>query len=102
MFSDALGSFVWSEVAWSAFLPDRTQRCESPPGLQRLIYAANPNLIYLQATAMTESLYLALFIWAVVYFNEFRAGVCEARRKSQQVWPRHRLLNAGSAWRAHA
>jgi hypothetical protein len=36
-----------------------------------IIYAANPNLIYLQATAMTESLYLALFIWAVVYFSEF-------------------------------
>jgi hypothetical protein len=35
------------------------------------IYAANPNLIYLQATAMTEPLYLALFIWAVVYFSEF-------------------------------
>src|SRR5207245_6480247 len=31
-----------------------------------LIYAANPNLIYLQATAMTEPIYLALFIWAVV------------------------------------
>jgi hypothetical protein len=36
-----------------------------------IIYGANPNLIYLQATAMTESLYLALFIWSVVYFNEF-------------------------------
>src|SRR5437762_1265483 len=36
-----------------------------------IIYAANPNLIYLQATAMTEPLYLALFIWALVYFNEF-------------------------------
>src|ERR1700730_16719610 len=35
-----------------------------------IIYAANPNLIYLQATAMTEALYLALFIWALVYFNE--------------------------------
>jgi hypothetical protein len=35
-----------------------------------IVYAANPNLIYLQATAMTESLYLALFIWAVVYFRE--------------------------------
>src|SRR5208282_6637373 len=34
-------------------------------------YAANPNLIYMQATAMTESVYLALFIWAVVYFAEF-------------------------------
>src|SRR5579871_4722427 len=34
------------------------------------IYAANPNLIYLQSTAMGESLYLAFFIWAVVYFTE--------------------------------
>ncbi len=33
-------------------------------------YGANPNLIYMQATAMTESIYLALFIWAVVYFAE--------------------------------
>jgi hypothetical protein len=44
-----------------------------------IIYAANPNLIYLQSTAMTEPLYLALFIWAVVYFNEFvrRTGDAE-------------------------
>jgi hypothetical protein len=39
--------------------------------LAAIIYAANPNLIYLQATAMTESLYLALFVWAMVFFNEF-------------------------------
>jgi hypothetical protein len=36
-----------------------------------IIYAGNPNLIYMQATAMGESLYLALFIWAVVYFAAF-------------------------------
>ena len=36
-----------------------------------LIYALNPNLIYMQATAMTETLYLALFVWAAVYFSEF-------------------------------
>ena len=34
-------------------------------------YGANPNLIYMQATAMTESVYLALFVWAVAYFAEF-------------------------------
>jgi hypothetical protein len=34
-------------------------------------YGANPNLIYIQTTAMTESLYLSLFIWAVVFFAEF-------------------------------
>jgi hypothetical protein len=36
-----------------------------------LAYGGNPNLIYMQTTAMTESIYLALFIWAVVYFAEF-------------------------------
>jgi len=31
-------------------------------------FALNPNLIYLQTTAMTEPVYLAFFIWAVVFF----------------------------------
>jgi 4-amino-4-deoxy-L-arabinose transferase-like glycosyltransferase len=35
------------------------------------IYALNPNLIYMQSTAMGESLYLALFVWSAVYFAEF-------------------------------
>jgi hypothetical protein len=48
--------------------------------LGAIIYAANPNLIYLQTTAMTESLYLALFIWAVVYFSDF---VREASRADE-------------------
>jgi hypothetical protein len=38
------------------------------------IYAANPNLIYMQSTAMGESLYLAFFIWAIVFFAEFARG----------------------------
>ena len=36
-----------------------------------LIVAANPNLIYMQATAMTEALYLGFAVWAVVYFAEY-------------------------------
>ena len=39
--------------------------------LAAIIYAANSNLVYLQTTAMTEALYLALFLWAVVHFSEF-------------------------------
>ena len=35
------------------------------------VYAANPNLLYMQATALTETLYLAFFLWAVVYFADF-------------------------------
>jgi hypothetical protein len=39
--------------------------------LAAAIYAGNPNLFYLQTTAMTEPLFLALFIWALVHFSEF-------------------------------
>jgi hypothetical protein len=39
-----------------------------------IVYAANPNLIYLQTTAMGEALYLAFFIWSVVYLSEFFSG----------------------------
>jgi len=38
------------------------------PWLATAIFALNPNLIYLQTTAMTEPVYLAFFIWAVVFF----------------------------------
>src|SRR5262249_20971801 len=41
------------------------------------IYALNPNLIYMQATAMGEALYLALFVWAAVYFAEFSRDAAE-------------------------
>jgi hypothetical protein len=39
-----------------------------------IVYIANPNLIYMQATAMGESLYLACFIWALAFFAEFVQG----------------------------
>jgi hypothetical protein len=45
-------------------------------------YAANPNLIYMQATAMGEALYLAFFLWAVVYFAEFAR-----RRQTEKAGP---------------
>jgi hypothetical protein len=45
------------------------------------VYGANPNLIYMQGTAMGEALYLALFIWAVVYFSEFARGDARALMK---------------------
>ena len=50
------------ESSWSARLA---------PWFAALIFAANPNLLYMQSTAMTETLYLALFIWAVVFLADF-------------------------------
>jgi len=33
-------------------------------------FAANPNLLFVQTTALNEPLYLASFVWAVVFFAE--------------------------------
>src|ERR1700741_802357 len=46
-----------------------------------IVFAANPNLIYMQATAMGEAIYLAFFIWSVVYLAEFVRGDGRALRK---------------------
>src|SRR5208337_5285066 len=58
-------------------------------------YGANPNLIYMQATAMTESLYLALFIWAVVYFAEFTRALKSSPAGATRLSPA-----VPGAWRA--
>lgn len=50
-----------------------------------LAYALNPNLIYMQSTAMTETLYLALFIWTVVYFSEFALAKDDPQRAGQSL-----------------
>jgi hypothetical protein len=52
-------------------------------------YGLNPNLIYMQATALTETLYLAFFIWAMVYFAEFFRSLKDSG--SQNDVPRRSL-----------
>ena len=68
--------------------------------LAALIYAANPNLVYLQATAMTESLYLAFFIWAVVHFIEYlqmrKAGDPDLQRRTSRSLLNCALCLAGA------
>jgi hypothetical protein len=66
----SMGMFRLIRVAlsWNT-RPDRAATLTAFAGAA--IFAANPNLIYLQTTAMTEAVYLALFIWSVVFFLEF-------------------------------
>jgi hypothetical protein len=54
-------------------------------------YALNPNLLYLATTAMTEALFLALFVWVVVATME---GVA-AMRAAQVGTARARMMLAG-------
>jgi hypothetical protein len=53
------------------------------PWFAATIFALNPNLIYLQTTAMTEPLYLALFIWTLVFMCDgLRASAAADAQRS--------------------
>ena len=55
-----------------SFPVDPDQESRLAAWFAAVVFGANPNLIYLQSTAMTEPLYLALFIWAIVHLVEFK------------------------------
>jgi hypothetical protein len=60
-----------------------------------LVYGANPNLLYLQTTAMTEPLYLALFVWALVYLSDFL-------QSQKQITTEGTEFHGGSVWKCAA
>ncbi len=69
----------------------RARAAASAASLAAAIYALNPSMLYMQSTAMTESIFLAAVIWAVVYFDAFLQG----------LFPRSgRAVSALPAWRA--
>lgn len=77
----ALGMFrLVSEAATQGRASPRT--AVAAGGLAAAIYALNPNLLYLQTTAMNEPLYLALLLWAVVWLQRFRTSIQDNRGSS--------------------
>jgi len=77
-----------------------------PACVATAIYALNPNLLYMQVTAMNESIYMAFFIWALVYLQEMlRAPAAHATDgEDPRTLSRERALErcgiclAGGAW----
>src|SRR5437868_1796808 len=67
-----IGTFRLTLSALTRNRPDRYARLAA--WTAATVFAANPNLIYMQSTAMGETLYLAFFIWAVVFFTEWIHG----------------------------
>jgi hypothetical protein len=65
-------------------------------GIAALVFALNPNLIYMQATAMGESLYLALFVWSAVYFSEFARDAAEDAQRARKSLERCGLMVAAA------
>ena len=52
--------------------PERPEHSAAAAWFGALLFALNPNLLYVQSTALNESLYLAEFVWAVAFLSDFR------------------------------
>ena len=81
--------FVWNQALWQSgvagAIPSMVAYVLGGLGIFRLmsgraskisaylaaaIYAFNPNLLYMQTTAMNEPIMLAFFVWALVFADE--------------------------------
>jgi hypothetical protein len=67
-----IGIFRLTRSALTDNQPDRYARFAAWTGA--IVFGANPNLIYMQSSALGERLYLAFFIWEVVFFTEWIRG----------------------------
>jgi hypothetical protein len=69
----------------------RARASRAAASLAAVLYGFNPSLLYMQSTAMTETIYLAAVIWSLVYFDDFLRGIFTGLPGSIPVIP---------AWRA--
>lgn len=59
----------------------------TPSAVALAFFAANPNLLYLQTTAMTEPLFLCEMIWAIVWLVEWHRAIDAASpRATRFLW----------------
>jgi hypothetical protein len=102
-------SYFWWATGLAAIIPSSLSYIASCAGIHRLarnwidsapaalalvFFALNPNLLYLQTTAMTEPIFLCEFIWIVVWLVEWRAaidGETAAATSEQRPAPSARL-----------
>ncbi len=52
--------------------------------LALIFFAANPNMLYLQTTAMTEPLFVCELIWLVVWLAEWRCGLDDDPQRAER------------------
>jgi hypothetical protein len=66
----------------------RLARCwlrPAPSALVLVFFALNPNLLYLQTTAMTEPLFVCEMVWIAIWLVEWRASLDADPRKLRRM-----------------
>ncbi len=82
-------ALVWLASCWGLYRLARRWLRPAPAALALAFFALNPNLLYLQTTAMTEPLFVCEMIWTVVLLVEWHANLDSEndRRSTRLLWP---------------
>jgi hypothetical protein len=75
MVTYVVGAIGVAKIFWTSglFSANGTGSARLSGWIPAIVYALNPNLLYLQSTAMTEPLGLALMLWAIYFYFRFVA-----------------------------
>ncbi len=97
--ANGIAGLIPSALAWLAACVGmyRLARRWLPPPASALalaFFALNPNLLYMQTTAMTEPLFVCEMIWTTVWLVEWRSCLDAARMVQAQRTRTDRLLYA--------
>lgn len=67
-----IARLFWKQTILARSTPGTESSLRQGGWVAALFYLFNPNLMYLQTTAMTEALSIAMSIWAIVFYAEFQ------------------------------
>lgn len=78
---------VWLASCAGLYRLMRRWLARGPAVIGLAFFAANPNLLYMQSTAMTEPLFLCEMVWATFWLVEWRAslGRIEERQRNERL-----------------
>jgi hypothetical protein len=79
---------AWLASCWGLYRLARRWLGPAPASVALAFFALNPNLIYLQTTAMTEPLFVCEMVWTVVWLVEWRTSVESGtdQRSGRLLW----------------
>jgi hypothetical protein len=81
-------SLVWLASCWGIYRLARRWLRPAPAAIALAFFALNPNLLYLQTTAMTEPLFVCEMVWTVAWLVEWRSRIeaGDFRRATGLLW----------------
>ena len=82
-------ALAWFASCWGIYRLARRWLEPVSAAVALAFFALNPNLIYLQTTAMTEPLFVCEMVWTVVWLVEWRTSMDGGgeRARTRLLWP---------------